>query len=72
VRWSALLLLAPGPDPRGRACRGLDTARGAHDRAGRCLEWRPVGRAERDLLVRREHARPLQLPCQQLRRTCSV
>src|ERR1700712_1961293 len=40
-------------------------------RAGRCLEWRPGGRAERDLLVRRERA-TTSAADQQLRKTCSV
>src|ERR1700712_3559458 len=31
VRWSALFLLAPSPDPRGRACRGFHHARDTLD-----------------------------------------
>ena len=57
VRWSALLPLHPFVrPPRSGVSRHSKRAQHTRDRAGRCLEWRPGGRAERDLLVRRGRA----------------
>ena len=66
------MFLAPGSDPRGRACRGFHDARDAHDLVLVVVWSGARGAGQNGISWCGADAQPRALLVQQLRRTCSV